>query len=739
MSELEELLLHEYTEKAYLDYSMYVVNDRALPFLGDGLKPVQRRIIFSMSQLGITHQAKHSKSARTVGDVIGKFHPHGEQACYESMVLMAQPFSFRYPLVDGQGNWGAPDDPKSFAAQRYTESRLSQWAQLLLTELGQGTVDFSPNFDATLEEPDCLPAQLPFVLLNGSTGIAVGMATDVLPHNLREVVSACIHLLTKPHATIAEIMEFIRGPDLPTGALITSRNEEIADIYESGTGTLKGRAKYTKENGDVVITELPYQASPAKILTQIAQQMQQKRLPWLADLRDEGDHENPTRLVLVPRSNRVDVDRLMSHLFATTDLERTYRFNLNVIGLDFRPRVHSLKKLLVDWLEFRRTTVRRRINYRLERIAARLHIIEGLLTVHLNLDEVIQIIREEEVPKTELMQRFDLSEIQANAILDIRLRQLARLEETKLQQEKQELETEAGELESILASTRRMNTLIKKELQQIADELGDDRRTELVAGMEAKAFSKDELVSNDPVTVVLSEKGWVRVAKGHDFDASELAYRTGDRMLMTLNARTNDTCSFLDSDGQSYSTMVRELPSARGQGEPLSGRFNLKDGAAIVGMVLGQEDEVFLGTNRGYGFVTDRKNMVSTTKNGKALFKLPADADLLPPRVVEKDDSLLACVSSDGFMLIVDLSSVPRRARGSGVRIQKLPPRPKDIDAIDFMVPVSENDHIVVAAGQRMTRIKPQDFEKYRGERDRRGGRLPRGFRVVRDVTIERQ
>lgn len=739
MSELEELLLHEYTERAYLDYSMYVVNDRALPFIGDGLKPVQRRIIYAMSQLGITHQAKYTKSARTVGDVIGKFHPHGEQACYESMVLMAQPFSFRYPLVDGQGNWGAQDDPKSFAAQRYTESRLSRWAELLLTELGQGTVDFSPNFDATLDEPDCLPARLPFLLLNGSTGIAVGMATDVLPHNLREVVSACIHLLTKPQATTEEVMKFIPGPDLPTGGLLISSKEEIAQVYESGVGTLKGRAKYARENGEIVITELPYQASPAKVLMQIAQQMQQKQLPWLADLRDEGDHENPTRLVLVPRSNRVDVPRLMSHLFATTDLERTYRFNLNVIGLDFRPRVFPLRKLLVEWLKFRRTTVRRRISYRLERIGARLHIIDGLLTVHLNLDEVIKIIRDEEDAKPVLMKRFDLSEIQANAILDIRLRQLARLEETKLQAEKQELESEAAELESILSSTRRLNTLIKKELQQIAEEFGDDRRTEIVEGDEARAFAKDELVSNDPVTVVLSEKGWIRVARGHDFDATEMPYRTGDNLLMTLNARTNDTCSFLDSDGQSYSTLVRDLPSARGQGEPLSGRFNIKDGAFVAGMVLGQEDEVFLGTNRGHGFVTARKNMVSTTKNGKAIFNVPSDADLLPPRAIEQKDSLLACISSDGFMLIVDLASIPRRARGSGVRIQKLPPKPKEIDAIDFMVPLGAEDHIVIAAGQRITRIKPQDFERYQGERARRGGRLPRGFRVVRDVSIERR
>ena len=739
MSEVEELLLHEYTKKAYLDYAMYVVNDRALPFLGDGLKPVQRRIIYSMSQLGITHQAKHSKSARTVGDVIGKFHPHGEQACYESMVLMAQPFSFRYPLVDGQGNWGASDDPKSFAAARYTEARLSRWAHLLLAELNQGTIDFSPNFDSTLKEPDCLPAQVPLLLLNGSTGIAVGMATDVLPHNLREVVSACIHLLTSPRATTAEIMEFIPGPDLPTGALLISSKSEIAEIYETGNGTLKGRAKYTIENGDIVITELPFQSSPSKLLTQIAQQMHQKQLPWLADLRDEGDHENPTRLVLVPRSNRVDVARLMSHLFATTELERTYRFNLNVIGLDFKPRVHSLKKLLLDWLDFRRITVRRRINHRLEGITARLHIIDGLLIAHLNIDAVIKVIREADDPKTELMQRFNLSEIQANAILDIRLRQLARLEESKLQKEKQELDAESKELNAILASTRRVNTLIKKELQHIADEYGDDRRTQLIASEEAKAFTKDELVSNDPVTVVLSEKGWVRAAKGHDVNAEELTYRTGDKLLMALNARTNQTCSFMDSDGQSYSNMVRDLPSARGQGEPLSGRFNLKDGATIVGMVLGQENEVILGTSKGNGFIAPRKNLVSTTKNGKAIFNVPLDAYLLPPRPVEEDDSLLACVSSDGYLLIVELSSIPRRSKGSGVRLQKLPPNPKDIDSIQFMVPLREQDHILVTAGQRQTRIKPKDFGSYRGQRARRGGRLPRGYRIVRDVTIDRK
>ena len=744
-NDFEGISLLEYTERAYLDYSMYVINDRALPFIGDGLKPVQRRIIYAMSQLGITFQAKYVKSARTVGDVTGKFHPHGEVACYESMVHMAQPFSFRYPLVDGSGNWGAPDDPKSFAAQRYTESRLSRWTPLLLSELGQGTVDYVPNFDGTLDEPIWLPAKAPFFLLNGASGIAVGMATDILPHNLREVVQACVALLERKSTTLDELLTIIQGPDLPTGGVITATADEIRQIYETGNGTLRGRAKYVDEKGldggkEVVITELPYQSSPAKILEQIAGQIVAKKLPMVIDVRDESDYENPTRLVLVLRSNRVDIDRLMLHLFATTDLERTYRFNLNLIGLDRKPKVKPLRNALLEWLDFRRDTVRRRIEHRLEYIKRRLHILDGMLIAFANLDEVIRIIREEDEPKQVLMSRFELSSEQADAILDLRLRQLAKLEEEKLQQDQQELSSEQEDLSRILSSRRRMNTLIKNELTEIVEEYGDDRRTEIVgSAMASSAYSVEDLETNEPMTVVLSHKGWVRGAKGHDLDAATLPYRAGDEYLTHVHSRTNLTCNFLATNGRVYSVPVRDLPSARGQGEPLSGRFNIDADTQFVGAFNSDAGKVLLTSKRGIGFVADVESILATTRNGKVVMNLEADNDPLMP-VAFKEGDVVALVSSKGHLLVIDLGDVPEQNRGRGVNLMNIPKAAFSAgeEAMVGAAVVGENDRLYVDYDGRQLTLRFRDLEPYRGKRAQRGKALPRGWRNgITGLSIE--
>lgn len=735
-NDFEGISLLEYTERAYLDYSMYVINDRALPFIGDGLKPVQRRIVYAMSQLGITFQAKPVKSARTVGDVTGKFHPHGEVACYESMVHMAQSFSFRYPLVDGHGNWGAPDDPKSFAAQRYTESRLSRWTPLLLAELGQGTVDYAPNFDGTLDEPIWLPAKAPFFLLNGASGIAVGMSTDILPHNLREVAQACVALLERKSTSLDELLTIIKGPDLPTGGVITSTSDEIRQIYEKGNGTLKGRAKYVDEKGldggkEVVITELPYQSSPAKILEQIAGQIVAKKLPMVIDIRDESDYENPTRLVLVLRSNRVDVDRLMLHLFATTDLERTYRFNLNLIGLDRKPKVKPLRNALLEWLDFRRATVRRRIEHRLEYIKRRLHILEGMLIAFANLDEVIRIIREEDEPKQVLMVRFELSSEQADAILDLRLRQLARLEEEKLLQDRQELSTEQEELNRTLSSARRMNTLIKNELIEIASEYGDDRRTEIAESVEASiAYSVEDLETNEPVTVVLSQKGWVRGAKGHDLDASSLPYRAGDDYLAHVHSRTNLVSNFLATNGRVYSVPVRELPSARGQGEPLSGRFNIDAETQFVGAFNSDVGKVLMTSRKGIGFVADVERVVATTRNGKVVMNLETENTPLAP-VPFKDGDSVALVSSKGNLLVIDLDTVPEQNRGRGVNLMNIP-KATFASGDEYVIGaavVGDKDSLLIDYGGRQLTLRYRDLEQYRGKRAQRGKPLPRNWR----------
>ena len=632
MQGIEQQTMGRFTEDAYLNYSMYVIMDRALPHVGDGLKPVQRRIIYAMSELGLSAAAKYKKSARTVGDVLGKYHPHGDSACYEAMVLMAQPFSYRYPLVDGQGNWGAADDPKSFAAMRYTEARLSKFSEVLLKELGQGTVDWTPNFDGTMNEPLVLPARLPHILLNGVTGIAVGMATDIPPHNVREVASACCLLLDKPKTEIDELLELVQAPDYPTEAEIITPKADIRKIYQTGRGSIKMRAIYTEEQGDIVITALPHQCSGAKVLEQIAAQMHAKKLPMVADLRDESDHENPTRIVIVPRSNRIKAEPLMAHLFATTDLEKNYRVNLNMLGLDGRPQVKDLRSILTEWLTFRRETVRRRLQHRLDKVLARLHILEGLLAAFLNIDEVIEIIRTEDKPKPVLMERFGISDLQAEAILELKLRHLAKLEEFKIRGEQDELAKERDKLEQTLGSDRRMSTLLKKEIQEAAELYGDDRRSPIVERVEAKALSEKDLIPSESVTVVLSEKGWARVGKGHDLDAQSLSYKSGDEFKASARGKSNQPAVFLDSAGRAFATDAHSLPSARSQGEPMTGRFNLTSGANFEHVVMADDNQVLLmASDAGYGFITDFKDLVSKNKNGKALVSVPKGGELLAP------------------------------------------------------------------------------------------------------------
>ncbi len=740
---IEQVSLKTYTEKAYLDYSMYVILDRALPHVGDGLKPVQRRIVYAMSELGLKASAKYKKSARTVGDVIGKFHPHGDSAAYEAMVLMAQDFSYRYPLIDGQGNWGSPDDPKSFAAMRYTESRLTAYAEVLLGELGQGTVDWVPNFDGTLEEPAVLPAQVPNVLLNGTTGIAVGMATDVPPHNLREVVSAAIRLLESPRSTVAELCEHVLAPDFPTEAEIITPAEEIRAMYESGRGALRMRAVWEREGGDVVVSALPYQVSGSRVLEQIAQQMQARKLPMVADLRDESDHENPTRLVIVPRSNRVDLEALMSHLFATTDLERSYRVNLNLIGIDGRPGVKGLDRILGEWLKFRTETVRRRLEHRLERVTRRLHILEGYLVAFLNIDEVIHIIRTEDKPKPALMARFGITDVQAEAILELKLRNLARLEEMKIRGEQSDLEQERDQLQQTLGSAARLKTLIRKELQAVAEEFGDDRRSPLVQREEARAFSELELMTADPITVVLSDKGWIRAAKGHDIDPGSLSYKSGDGYKLSVRGRSNQPAVILDSTGRAYTVPSHNLPSARGQGEPLTGRINPPSGATFEGLMMGAEEQGYLvASDAGYGFVAKLGDLQSKNRSGKSALSLPKGARVLQPAPVPAaGDAYVAAVTNEGRMLVFPLADLPQMARGKGNKIIGIPAaRVQNRD--EFVVSVQvlgESDSLVIYAGKRYLKLKFSELDHYRGERGRRGNKLPRGFQKVDRMTIEGQ
>lgn len=732
----EVLPVRDFTEKAYLDYSMYVILDRALPHVGDGLKPVQRRIVYAMSELGLKASAKFKKSARTVGDVLGKFHPHGDSACYEAMVLMAQPFSYRYPLLEGQGNWGSPDDPKSFAAMRYTESRLSAFSELLLAELGQGTVDWAANFDGTLEEPVLLPARVPHVLLNGTTGIAVGMATDIPPHNLSEVVKASIHLLDNPKATVKELCKIIKGPDYPTYAEIITPRRDIVAMYETGRGSIRMRAVYEREGDDIIVTALPHQASPAKILEQIASQMQAKKLPMVVDLRDESDHESPTRLVIVPKSNRVvDANELMTHLFATTDLERTYRVNMNVIGLNGRPGVMNLRDMLVNWLKYRTQTVTRRLECRLEKIIRRLHLLDGLLKAFLNLDEVIQIIRKEDEPKLKLMKRFKLTEVQADYILDTRLRQLARLEEIKIKAEQKELRTEKAGIEKLLGSKLRLKTLIKKELKATLEQYADKRRSRLVEREAAQALDESALISADPITIVLSEKGWVRAAKGHEIDPYTLTYKAGDSCLDSAFGKANQPVVFIDSTGRTYTSVGHTLPSARGQGEPLTGRFNPPSGATFCGVMAGDADQLYLlSTDAGFGFIVSLEELTTKNKKGKVVLKVSEGAKVLPPVLVtDMETNWVAAATNDGRMLIHHIAELPQLPRGKGIKILNIPSaRVKTHDEyLTAVTIINEDDNLIVYSGKRHKIFKAEDMEPFEGERAQRGRKLPQGFRSV--------
>ncbi|AEJ15286.1 MULTISPECIES: DNA topoisomerase IV subunit A [Pseudomonas] len=738
---VERRSLADFTEQAYLNYSMYVIMDRALPHIGDGLKPVQRRIVYAMSELGLDADAKHKKSARTVGDVLGKFHPHGDSACYEAMVLMAQPFSYRYTLVDGQGNWGAPDDPKSFAAMRYTEARLSRYAEVLLSEVGQGTVDWVPNFDGTLQEPAVLPARLPNILLNGTTGIAVGMATDVPPHNLREVATACVRLLDEPKATIEQLCEHIQGPDYPTEAEIVTPRSEILKMYESGRGSIRMRAVYRVEDGDIVVTALPHQVSGAKVLEQIAAQMQAKKLPMVADLRDESDHENPCRIVIIPRSNRVDADELMQHLFATTDLESSYRVNVNIIGLDGRPQLKNLRALLLEWLEFRTATVRRRLQHRLDKVEKRLHLLEGLLTAFLNLDEVIHIIRTEDQPKQALIARFDLTEIQADYILETRLRQLARLEEMKIRGEQDELLKEQAKLLALLGSDAKLRKLVRSELIKDAETYGDDRRSPIVERAEAKALSENELMPTEPVTVVLSEKGWVRCAKGHDIDATGLSYKAGDGFKAAAAGRSNQFAVLIDSTGRSYSLAAHSLPSARGQGEPLTGRLTPPPGATFECVLLPDDDALYVvASDAGYGFVVKGEDLQAKNKAGKGLLSLPNGAKVMTPRpVANREQDWLAAVTTEGRLLVFKVSDLPQLGKGKGNKIIGVPGdrvASREEFVTDLAV-IADGATLVLQAGKRTLSLKADDLEHYKGERGRRGSKLPRGFQRVDGLQVE--
>lgn len=737
---LEQLPLRRFTEDAYLNYSMYVIMDRALPFIGDGLKPVQRRIIYAMSELGLSHLAKFKKSARTVGDVLGKFHPHGDSACYEAMVLMAQPFSYRYPLVDGQGNWGAPDDPKSFAAMRYTEAKLSRFSELLLSELGQGTVDWVPNFDGTLEEPKTLPARLPHILLNGITGIAVGMATDIPPHNVREIAAAACHLLDNPAAQVTDLLQYVQGPDYPTDAEIITPKHELQAMYETGRGSVRMRAIYTQEDGDIVITALPHQTSGAKVLEQIAAQMNAKKLPMVSDLRDESDHESPTRIVIVPRSNRIDVEQLMQHLFATTDLEKSYRVNLNILGLDQRPRVKNLLEILREWLVFRRDTVRKRLQHRLDKVLDRIHVLEGLLIAFLNIDEVIRIIRENDEPKPVLIAHFGITERQAEAILELKLRHLAKLEEMKIRGELDELSKERDKLQSILGSEKKLTKLIRDELEADALKYGDNRRSPLVSRGEAKALSEKELLPSEAVTVVLSEKGWVRCAKGHDIDGNSLQYKAGDGYKSSAIGRSNQYAAFIDSSGRSFAAEAHDLPSARGQGEPLTGRFSIVAGETFEHVLMAEDNQqLLLASDAGYGFVASFSDLLSRNKAGKALLSLPAGAKVLTPLAIHNPDTdQVVAISNEGRMLVFPIAELPKLSKGKGNKIISIPSAraASREEYVKLLAVVPAESGITLVAGKRKMTIKAADLAHYVGERGRRGNKLPRGLQRIDELLV---
>ncbi|TCB64609.1 DNA topoisomerase IV subunit A [Acinetobacter sp. ANC 4178] len=724
----------EFTERAYLNYAMYVIMDRALPHISDGLKPVQRRIVYAMSELGLKHSGKPKKSARTVGDVLGKYHPHGDSACYEAMVLMAQPFSYRYPFIEGQGNWGSPDDPKSFAAMRYTEAKLSQYSDVLLAELGQGTCDWQDNFDGSMKEPVNLPARVPNILLNGTTGIAVGMATDIPPHNLREVIKGTIALIRNPNLTDEKVAEYIPAPDLPTKAEIITPPNELLKIQTTGRGSYRMRAVYSIEKNEIVITDLPYQVSGSKVITQIADQMQAKKLPLVSDVRDESDHQNPTRLVIVLRSNRIDAEAVMSHLFATTDLESSYRVNMNMIGADGRPQVKSIRHILLEWIEIRKETVTRRLQYHLNKIEKRLHILAGLLIAYLDLDTVIRIIREEDHPKAELISHFGIDEIQAEAILELKLRHLAKLEEMEIRREQEELEAKAAIIREQLANPESLKSLIINELKEDAKRFGDDRRSPIVQRAEATAISEQDLMPADPVTVVLSEAGWIRSAKGHDVDAENLNFRAGDQYRSHAQGKSNQKVYILDQTGRSYALAINSLPSARGLGEPLSSKLAPVSGVGFLQVLIEEdESEILALSSKGYGFKTQAKQLDTNAKAGKAFLTVPEDAKALPLYPLQQA-SHLALLSSAGRLLIIDLSELPILNKGKGNKLIQL----EDKDQIISMTTLNLDEIIQVVAGQQQLKIKGDDLQKYMGKRATKGQLLPRGYQKANRLLVQR-
>ena len=724
----------EFTEQAYLNYAMYVIMDRALPHISDGLKPVQRRIVYAMSELGLKHSGKPKKSARTVGDVLGKYHPHGDSACYEAMVLMAQPFSYRYPFIEGQGNWGSPDDPKSFAAMRYTEAKLSQYSEVLLSELGQGTCDWQDNFDGSMKEPVTLPARIPNILLNGTTGIAVGMATDIPPHNLREVVKGTIALIRNPNLSDEKVAEYIPAPDLPTKAEIITPPEELLKIQSTGRGSYRMRSVYSIEKNEIVITDLPYQVSGSKVISQIADQMQAKKLPLVSDVRDESDHQNPTRLVIVLRSNRIDAEAVMSHLFATTDLESSYRVNMNMIGADGRPQVKSIRRILLEWIEIRKETVTRRLQYHLNKIEKRLHILGGLIIAYLNIDEVIRIIREEEQPKAELMSRFNIDDIQAEAILELKLRHLARLEEMEMRREQEELEAKAALIREQLANPESLKTLIINELKDDAKKYGDDRRSPIVHRAEATAMSEQDFMPADPVTVVLSEAGWIRSAKGHEVDAENLNFRAGDQYLSHAQGKSNQRVYVLDESGRSYALAINSLPSARGLGEPLSSKLSPASGVGFKQVFIADDEaEVVALSSKGYGFKTQAKQLDTNAKAGKAFLTLPEKATVMPLTSVDQATHL-ALLTSTGRLLILELSELPILNKGKGNKLIQL----EEKDQIVFMTRLTLDEILQVVAGQQQLKLKGDDLQKYIGKRASKGQLLPRGYQKANKLLVQR-
>ncbi|WP_159153619.1 DNA topoisomerase IV subunit A [Acinetobacter johnsonii] len=724
----------EFTEQAYLNYAMYVIMDRALPHISDGLKPVQRRIVYAMSELGLKHSGKPKKSARTVGDVLGKYHPHGDLACYEAMVLMAQPFSYRYPFIEGQGNWGSPDDPKSFAAMRYTEAKLSQYSEVLLSELGQGTCDWQDNFDGSMKEPVTLPARIPNILLNGTTGIAVGMATDIPPHNLREVVKGTIALIRNPNLSDEKVAEYIPAPDLPTKAEIITPPEELLKIQSTGRGSYRMRSVYRIEKNEIVITDLPYQVSGSKVISQIADQMQAKKLPLVSDVRDESDHQNPTRLVIVLRSNRIDAEAVMSHLFATTDLESSYRVNMNMIGADGRPQVKSIRRILLEWIEIRKETVTRRLQYHLNKIEKRLHILGGLIIAYLNIDEVIRIIREEEHPKAELMSRFNIDDIQAEAILELKLRHLARLEEMEMRREQEELEAKAALIREQLANPESLKALIINELKDDAKKYGDDRRSPIVHRAEATAMSEQDFMPADPVTVVLSEAGWIRSAKGHEVDAENLNFRAGDQYLSHAQGKSNQRVYVLDESGRSYALAINSLPSARGLGEPLSSKLSPASGIGFKQVFIADDEaEVIALSSKGYGFKTQAKQLDTNAKAGKAFLTLPEKATVMPLTSVDQATHL-ALLTSTGRLLILELSELPVLNKGKGNKLIQL----EEKDQIVFMTRLTLDEILQVVAGQQQLKLKGDDLQKYIGKRASKGQLLPRGYQKANKLLVQR-